>query len=273
MLHSLQVSATLSDTVVLCCLLRVDRRVEAQGVPEHHAELLWSVQLQLEAQHEVLQQHVRALPLHPASQGALCMHSTCVSGPHNFYTTDIAFNRNMGTACSMIKHVIQIWRCLIRRHSPKTKKDEARVVVFGRGCRFAAAAGQPCPGGRSTWVSSWSSGQCQAEEADWSQARNPGLLSATSACSLRWNQSSMERLCRRRWRDLFRHMSWHHPATCALTNFAHTDCTHMETAVQSVYDLHLTGQRYRGLPPPPRRAGSFSECRRPYAVDASLVLQ
>ncbi len=85
-------------------------------------------------------------------------------------------------------------------------------------------AGLACLRGCSTWVSSWSWGQCQAEDALWSQAWKPGLLSATRACSLRWNQSSMERRCRRRWRDLFRHMSWHQPATCTMRAL-HSDRT------------------------------------------------
>lgn len=105
-------------------------------------------------------------------------------------------------------------------HSPKKCRRVGSGLSFcATGCGTAVAAGPRCPGVCSTCVSSWSSGQCHAEDADRSQSRKLGLLSATSACSLRWNQSSMERLWRRRWRDLFRHMSWHQPATCTFRAF------------------------------------------------------
>ena len=63
-----------------------------------------------------------------------------------------------------------------------------------------------------------------------------GLASAVSACSQRWNQSSMERRWRRRCRALFRHMSWHQPATCARTRTQNmiADCPKVERLLESI---------------------------------------
>ncbi len=61
-----------------------------ESLPEHHAELLWRVQLQLKALHEVLQQHVRTLLLHPAHQRPLRSqpkHISNVSHPITMMTT------------------------------------------------------------------------------------------------------------------------------------------------------------------------------------------
>ena len=54
--------------------------------------------------------------------------------------------------------------------------------------------------------------QCQPDSVI--QTWNSGDMSAFAAWSCRCAQSSTVRRCRRRCRARFKHMSWHHPATC-----------------------------------------------------------